>query len=40
MIKMSAICPIDTSVFMEILNIPGKGSNHKKTADLRYFNWL
>ena len=40
MIKMSAICPIDTSVFMEILNIPGKASHHKKTADLRHFNWL
>ena len=37
---MSAICPSDTSVFMEILNIPGKASHHKKTADLRYFNWL
>ncbi len=37
---MSAICLIDTSVFMEILNVPGKASHHKKTADLRYFNWL
>jgi hypothetical protein len=40
MIKMSAICLIDTSEFMEILNVPGKASHHKKTADLRYFNWL
>ena len=37
---MSAICLIDTSVFMEILNVPGKASHHKKTADLCYFNWL
>jgi len=28
---MSAICLIDTSVFMEILNIPGKASDHEET---------
>lgn len=28
---MSAICLIDTSVFMEILNIPGKASDHQET---------
>lgn len=27
---MSAICLIDTTVFMEILNIPGKASDHKE----------
>lgn len=30
---MSAICLIDTSVFMEILNVPGKASASKETID-------
>jgi hypothetical protein len=33
---MSAICLIDTSVFMEILNVPGKAMAHEETlVDLR-----
>ncbi|WP_348303886.1 hypothetical protein [Methanothrix sp.] len=27
---MAAICLIDTTVFMEILNVPGKASDHKE----------
>ena len=27
---MSAICLVDTSIFMEILNVPGKASDHKE----------
>ena len=30
---MSAICLIDTSVFMEILNVPGKASASKETIE-------
>ncbi|MFN9999491.1 MAG: PIN domain-containing protein, partial [bacterium] len=33
---MSAVCLIDTSVFLDILNVPGKGKNHAETLrDLR-----
>ncbi|MGP8289684.1 hypothetical protein ACT3OH_05395 [Vreelandella zhanjiangensis] len=30
---MSAICLVDTSVFLEILNVPGKASQHSEIFD-------